>query len=116
MANFQKTVLIIVIIALIITLAMIGYSLGTKKAEVWPPIVPQCPDYWLIDGSGNNTRCINSKKLGVCPPKSGDKFLTMNFNKAPFNGSDSACAKYKWANKCKVSWDGINYGVNNPCS
>ena len=42
----------------------------------------------------------------------------MDFNQAPFNGTDGDCAKYKWAykDKCNVTWDGINYGVSNPCT
>ena len=39
----------------------------------------------------------------------------MNFNNAPYTGTTGACAKYNWANNCGVSWDGITYGVNNPC-
>ena len=33
-----------------------------------------------------------------------------------FTGSNGTCAKYSWANKCDVSWDGITYGVENPCN
>ena len=45
-----------------------------------------------------------------------DDKKTMNFNQAPFNGTNGDCAKYKWANRCKLSWDGITYGVSNPCT
>ena len=40
----------------------------------------------------------------------------MNFNLPAFTGSNGTCAKYNWANNCKVSWDGITYGVENPCT
>ena len=40
----------------------------------------------------------------------------MNFDQAPFNGTDGNCAKFKWANKCGLTWDGITYGVSNPCA
>ena len=75
----------------------------------------QCPDYWVIDGSGNNAKCINVKDLGTCKSL-GNKHQTMNFNTSAFTGSQGACNKYNWATKCNVTWDGITYGVNNPCS
>jgi hypothetical protein len=114
MSSFQKTVFIIAVFLLIFTLIVIAIAL--KKAETsqtWPPIVSECPDYWYVDGSGNNTKCVNLKDLGTCNPSSGH--LTMNFNIAPFDGSNSTCEKYNWANKCGISWDGITYGVSNPC-
>ena len=68
-----------------------------------------------MDGSGNNATCRNIKDLGTCPPNSGQKHLTMNFNVSPYTGTQGACNKYNWANNCGVSWDGITYGVTNPC-
>jgi hypothetical protein len=115
MDTFQKIVLFSAIIILIITLIFIGTTLSYSKDQEWPPMVPECPDYWMIDGSGNNATCINIKDLGTCPPESGNKHQKMNFNSAAFTGSNEMCAKYTWAKKCGVSWDGITYGVNNPC-
>lgn len=116
MEGFQKTVLYIAIIVLIIALVFIGVALYyTKTTPQWPPLVPQCPDYWDADGSGNNTSCINTKDLGTCSPLSGQRHLVMNFNSPAFSGENSACSKYTWAQKCGISWDGITYGVNNPC-
>ena len=79
----------------------------------WPPLIPQCPDYWFMDPSSN---CVNIRNLGTCSPQSGKKHLIMNFNTPAYTGSNGNCAKYTWANNCNVSWDGITYGVNNPCS
>jgi len=115
MDGFQKMVLIIAIILLILLLIIIGVALNYSKNKSWPPITAQCPDYWSIDGSGNNTTCTNVKDLGTCPPSSGQEHLIMNFNQAPYTGPNGLCAKFQWANKCNVSWDGVNYGVNNPC-
>jgi len=112
---FQKIVLFTAIILLIIILIFIGISLSYSKATTWPPIVPACPDYWIMDGSGNNSTCINIKDLGTCSPIGGTKHLVMNFNDTAFTGSQGNCNKYTWANKCGISWDGITYGVNNPC-
>jgi len=115
MASFQKIVLYTAIVILIIILVIIGIAFSYSSNQDWPPIIPECPDYWISDGSGNDSQCINVKNLGICPPKAGDKFLKMNFNTDPFTGDNGDCSKYNWSTKCKVSWDGINYGVSNPC-
>jgi hypothetical protein len=116
MERFQKLVLVSAIILLVIILIFIGYSLAKGRKESWPPIVPECPDYWLSDGSGNNGVCVNTRDLGVCPAQPGNRHLIMNFNTPAFTGTNGLCQKYKWANGCKVAWDGITYGVSNPCS
>jgi hypothetical protein len=116
MEGFQRFVLYSAIIILIIALVIIGIVLSqAKDKQAWPPIVPDCPDYWIMDGSGNNATCVNIKDLGTCPATGENKHLSVNFNEAPYVGSNGTCAKYTWANKCEVSWDGITYGVNNPC-
>ena len=115
--NFQKTILVVAIVVLIILLVLIGYTLSKSDAsETWPPIVGSCPDYW-IDLSGNGEACFNSHKLGTCnlPGDGKDNNNTMNFNQSPFNTSTGVCSKYKWANNCKVTWDGITTGISNPC-
>lgn len=110
MGGFQKTVLIIALVILLLILLVIGGSLMAAKSTNWPPMVPNCPDWWISDGSGNASRCINAKNLGTCNQKH------MDFNTPAFTGSNGTCAKYNWANKCNVAWDGITYGVSNPCS
>lgn len=115
MEGFQKFILFAAIIILIITLIVIGVALSSATNTSWPPMTPECPDWWISDGSGNNSTCTNIKDLGTCPPQSDNKHLTMNFNTPAFTGSNGLCAKYTWAKKCGISWDGITYGVNNPC-
>jgi hypothetical protein len=111
MESFQKFVLISAIVILIIALIIIGITLTySNKRYAWPPNVPACPDWWVLDGSGNNQKCLNVKDLGICNTKE------MDFSSSLFTGSTGACNKYTWANKCKVAWDGITYGVPNPCS
>jgi hypothetical protein len=116
MQGFQKFILFSAIVILIIALIIIGIALTYSKNQSWPPMVANCPDYWVVDGSGNNTTCTNVKDLGTCSPFGSDKHLVMNFNEPAFTGSQGDCNKYKWANKCGVSWDGLTYGVSNPCS
>jgi hypothetical protein len=116
--SFQKIVLIIAIIFLILFLVLIGTSLSNSNNDLdWPPVVGNCPDYW-VDLSGNGSKCFNSHRLGSCPnyiPTADDQ-KTMDFNHPIFTGSNASCAKYKWANHCKISWDGITYGSKDPCS
>jgi hypothetical protein len=113
--SFQKIVLIIAIIVLIIILVLIGVTLSKASyAESWPPVVGECPDYWL-DLSGNGEACFNSHSLGVCNIPTTDNKATMNFNQSPYNGDNGTCSKYTWATNCKLTWDGITSGVKNPC-
>ena len=116
MQGFQKTVLIIAIVILIISLVLMALLLGNNSNANWPPTVPSCPDWWIMDGSGNNAKCTNIKDLGICKAQQGETHQSMNFNADMFTGDNGDCAKYTWANKCKVSWDGITYGVESPCS
>jgi hypothetical protein len=113
---FQKTVLIIATVLLIVILVVVGILLSkTSETDNWPPIVGDCPDFW-VDMSGNGEACYNSHSLGNCnKPVKGINPNTMNFNEPPFNGENGDCSKYKWANTCKVTWDGITSGVKNPC-
>jgi len=116
MDGFQKFILFGAIIVLIIALVFIGIALSqSSNQQNWPPITPDCPDWWIMDGSGNKAKCINMKDLGTCPPRNGDKHLVMDFSGPTFTGSNGNCAKYTWATNCGISWDGITYGVNNPC-
>jgi hypothetical protein len=115
MASFQKIVLIVAIVVLIVALVIIGIALTYASNDTWPPMIPGCPDYWVMDGSGNNATCTNIKDLGTCPSNSNEKHLVMNFNDPIYTGTNGLCAKYTWATNCNVSWDGITYGVNNPC-
>jgi hypothetical protein len=113
--SFQNSVLMIAAITLLILLGISAYTFSQVSSEAtWPPIVANCPDYW-VDLLGDGKACYNSKSLGSCNiPKTDDKNV-MNFDISPFNGDDGACKKYDWANKCGVTWDGITYGVTNPC-
>ena len=119
--TFQSIVLLIAVLLLILTLVFIGIALSKSKySNVWPPITGDCPDYW-VDLSGNGAACYNSKSVGTqnCSQSTYnstyDKQNVMNFTTPAFTGSNSACAKASWANKCGISWDGITYGVSNPC-
>jgi hypothetical protein len=115
--SFQKIVLIIATVFLTLFLVLIGLSLSDSTNSIsWPPVIGNCPDYW-VDLSGNGSKCFNSQRLGTCPSymPTNNNQNTMNFNEAPFIGTNGNCAKYTWANNCKLSWDGLTYGIQNPC-
>ena len=115
MEAFQKIVLFGAIIILVLALIFIGIALSYSSNKQWPPMTPECPDYWQIDGYNENTTCTNIKDLGTCPPQSGEKHLVMNFNQDIFQGDSGLCNKYNWAKKCGVTWDAVTYGISNPC-
>jgi hypothetical protein len=63
--NFQRVIIIIAIIMLIVAMIFIGYALYNQSNAVgaWPPEKPMCPDFWTVDSDGK-----------TCPaPKDMDK-------------------------------------------
>ena len=132
MNSFMKTLIMVFSIILVISLTIIGLVMYYDKHKyTFPPKVSACPDYWVDSNflkSGDNAEqysdsgvdastlgtdmCVNVKKLGVCQNQK-----VMNFNESPYNDSGTsgptsgACAKAKWAKKCRITWDGIS---NNP--
>lgn len=110
MASFQGIVIILAIILLIIILILIGLLMAkSKNTEEWPPLIGACPDYWT-DTSGNGSNCVNVQDLGTCATTA-----PMDFSTDEYTGEQGLCNKYIWATGCSVSWDGITYGVPNPC-
>jgi hypothetical protein len=112
--SFQRNVLIIAALALVLILGLVAYGFLHSSAEQWPPVVGDCPDYWM-DKSGAGAECVNTHRLGECNLPTKDSNNAADFNKTPYTGIGGACAKYKWAEQCGVVWDGITSGVANPC-
>ena len=120
--GFQKIVLTVAIIVFILLLIFIGSVLYQNKyGSAFPPIVSNCPDYWLDmeedtgtnqdgDNSKTKVKCFNAKNLGN---KSCQK--VMDFSSDMWSGSDGACRKYKWAKACDLTWDGIT-NKDNICN
>jgi hypothetical protein len=106
MATFQSIVVIVAICVLIVSLVFIGFALRKQKNSAsYPPVIANCPDYW-IDASGNNgAACTMDPKVGI----SGNAKCTspMNFSSPMWQGQSGLCGKYKWATQCNLSWDGI---------
>ena len=50
--TFQTIVMTTAISALIISLCFIGMQFYRQKYTAdYPPVIPNCPDYWTMDGS-----------------------------------------------------------------
>lgn len=114
--SFQSITLTVAIIGLIVILIFIGVMLSrsSTSSDKWPPVVGDCPDYWEDLGT-DGSQCLNSKSLGKCNVPSAAGPDAKDFTVANFTGDNPSCAKYKWAKTCEVTWDGITYGVPNPC-
>ena len=104
MATFQKTTLSIAIVLLILALILFAL-LMSQSAKTYPPVVGQCPDYW-VDLSGglisDGSSCYNVKNLGKDTCKK-----QMDFTADFWSGSDGICNKQKWAKSCDLTWDGV---------
>jgi hypothetical protein len=108
--SFQNTVIKISSLVFIITLVVIGFSLyNNKSSVVYPPVIANCPDYWLEKPSNDNDTniCFNTNKLGK---SSCEK--NKDFTGSLWTGGDGNCNKYKWAKSCNLTWDGITNSIN----
>ena len=99
------------IIILIICLIFIGISLYKNKRNIqYPPVVANCPDYWLDESNDSGIKCVNPKNLGKseCPK-------TLDFS-APFWATDKGfCMKKNMANRCDLTWDGVTNNNSIVC-
>ena len=105
---FQKIVMTVAIVLLILVLIFIGVALYESKSKAaWPPVVSECPDYWevqQVSGSNGENQCVNVKNLG----KSGDDCRQpKDFSGSHWQGKQGLCRKYKWAKSCDLTWDGV---------
>ena len=66
MENFQKIVLIVASVILILCLVVIGVLLRNRQFNIkFPPEIGNCPDYYT---SGPNNTCNNTIGLNVRNP------------------------------------------------
>ena len=103
MNGFQRTIMIIATVVLIICLIMIGIALRNHTKSVdYPPVVAQCPDYWEAQENENgSTLCRNVRLLGAKACKGSTSF-----------DSWGLCKKSKWAKACDITWDGVTNNLS----
>lgn len=115
--KFQKWVVLIAIILLVVSLILIALVLvNSKKSQPWPPVLSNCPDYWT-DVKGDGSQCQNDLKLAGSYAQSNRSTCTnqtVNFAVAPYTGVNGLCNKYQYAHNCGIEWDGITYGKDPP--
>jgi len=124
--SFQKLTTFFFFILYVILLVFISIVLNSaSSSQKWPPVINECPDYWLAVDPSNNINnmygdniksnvCVNVQNLGKCKSKTGDPYLIMDFSSPSYQGIRGNCEKYNWANSCGLTWDGITYGVSTP--
>ena len=97
MQGFQRTVLIIAAVMLVISLIVLGTLIRNANENVeWPPQSSSCPDYWTNVGNGV-CQSVDKQNTGI---SSG----TINTTSRGLATPQQRC---DWAMKNKVMWDGI---------
>ena len=142
MEFFYIIVLSIAVIFLIVILTLIGILMkeSKKKSGTFPPIVNNCPDYWVI-ASDTKSCTIPTKTSSTDIQKNAGSLYgsdiilditdtgsfptktpgftttgsTIDFTNEAWSaqGKTSACAQKQWAQKWGIAWDGITN--NNTC-
>lgn len=123
METFQKKIITIGGIVLIIaTIFLLLIVRNTLEKATWPPIKPECPDYWdvSINSLTSTKTCINNSRVNECKndwPKNDTTpgwcttGLTENKLITELGGlskqEDVDCAKNLWAKYEGITWDGI---------
>jgi len=145
MEFFYIIVLSIAVIFLILILTLIGILMkeSKKTGGTFPPIVNNCPDYWVIASDGKSCTIPTktstdiqknagslygidtnlditgaSGTSGVFPIKTpgfvtGGSTIDFTDQAWSAQGKTSACAQKQWATNWGITWDGITN--NNTC-
>lgn len=97
--SFQKTVMTIAVVLLIVSLLFIAVILYNAKSNTqYPPEMGTCPDYWKLDPSTG--MCDNVKSLGTCMGKK-------SFSGPDWQGAEGLAKKNAWAKSCGLVWQGV---------
>jgi len=99
MNSFQKIVLTVAIVILILALIVLGVLIyNSRNSELFPPELSNCPDYFEMRQNQGIDMCYNVHGLG-----SGDKGQC-----TWFMPSDNTQAKKDYVKACGLTWDGLN--------
>tara|TARA_Y100001958_G_C21245603_1_gene575396 strand:+ start:2113 stop:2439 length:327 start_codon:yes stop_codon:yes gene_type:complete len=101
MNSFQKTVVTIAIIILILCLTFSAIGLHNKKKKTaFPPIQSTCPDYWTEESS---EKCVPGANfpVHVLSDRCRETRPLIGKNKAAIRAAAS------WADGCGITWDGV---------
>jgi hypothetical protein len=108
LGNFNRTVLLIASVLLILGLIIIGiFILKNVENSAYPPVIGDCPDYWDVYYNNNQKKCrhknINAEDVSA---RCRD-YPVAEFSATGTSAADILCAKNKWAKSCNIHWDGI---------
>lgn len=108
LTQFNKIVLTVATVVLIIMLVLLGIFLSKSMFEDgYPPIITDCPDYWDISNNNGTKSCVDILKINSGKGTNYcNRIFTDLFDKQ-YSKDESICKKKEWAKDCKVSWDGI---------
>ena len=112
--GFQKTVLIIALVILSISIIVLSIFISRKDDEkTWPPESSTCPPYYDISNNDTGTFCIDNN-FDLHPPApiadiadvvgggTCGKFYVQAKNGTKMNSKQ----KCEFVQKCKVNWEG----------
>ena len=106
--NYSSTTFIVIIGVLSLAFVIV-YLYNTYKAAkllATSVTIPYsiCPSYWDSIGNG---KCQNTNAIGSCSKDKGSNIV--DFSGEIFTNKNTGdYSKCKWANKCNVSWSGID--------
>ena len=110
--NFYKTVCIVALVILVISLAFIGSAMaGSTKKMAFPPNISKCPDGYYVDYDETNDVMICKNDSATTSGCGEQTFIDASFNNPGIGPTSGACKKKRWAQNCGVDWDGL---TNNP--
>ena len=123
----------LVLVILIILMSIILYR--TANQGTYPPVVNECPDYWITsnyavqegecktseygccsdkttaktdaDGTNCPIKCYNAYKLGKTSSSCSSIPAEMDFSTDEYTGASGTCNKQTWAKNCGITWDGV---------
>ena len=120
LSSFNRYVLIIALIALIISITAYAYSISFSLSDYkFPPNISACPDYWDVNPTDGKISCTYR---GINPSKTnnntninnvvGSNIVWNSQNKAitlPTTTNNKAfyCDAYDWSSINNISWNGI---------
>ena len=106
--NFYKTVCIVTVVILLISLALIGSTLVNSSTDVqFPPNISKCPDNYVTnyDNDGKFVSCTSTNSDSGAMEK--EDFSELKYNIPGIGKTSGACKKKKWAIQRNVDWDGL---------
>ena len=116
MEGFEKKVLIVAGIILVVSLVLVLiFILMSKGNQKYPPVESECPDYWELEEDANKKiLCKNVKGLGEGWSGQSTE-ATIEPNRQDFQGVDGLCNKQNWARQHNVTWEGVTEPTKDAC-